>query len=405
MIYDKNQIIQFWDIYHNSIQINHYNDNNYTKIDYQNDFLKKVFRLNIMDTPIGYFDLEFNSELVLTLIYLLQYIHDHRSDTLNNIEYPEIIQDHNYLSLTSNSIRQLNIIHNYSYFKGKNESLLSVCNLCVTPMGRRFFRERLLYPSIDSNIIEKRYDFIELFQKDKFYETIQSDLRKVSDLEKSLRKMGLNLLQPNELFSDSLSFDYIIRVIHKLKENKLIMNNFDNSGIINIFIEFYNEIENTFEFQNFCIHSNIEKSYFKKDINIQLDEHNQLSNEYLQRLNLIVKRFSKLLDNSESNIKYDFDEKNGWHLYYTNKRASTFKERLKNLNDHSINVKENEKIIYFFKKMIFILIKDKMNTILSLNIIQEISKKLIIIQDKLTKLNKKQWFLSITKLYNGIIKN
>ena len=198
--YDKNQIIQFWDIYHNSIQINHYNDNNYTKIDYQNDFLKKVFRLNIMDTPIGYFDLEFNSELVLTLIYLLQYIHDHRSDTLNNIEYPEIIQDHNYLSLTSNSIRQLNIIHNYSYFKGKNESLLSVCNLCVTPMGRRLFRERLLYPSIDSNIIEKRYDFIELFQKDKFYDNVQKELKKVSDLRKVIRKMGLGLLQPGEFF-------------------------------------------------------------------------------------------------------------------------------------------------------------------------------------------------------------
>ena len=35
--YDQNQIIQYWDIYHNSIQINHYNDTNYTKIDYQNE--------------------------------------------------------------------------------------------------------------------------------------------------------------------------------------------------------------------------------------------------------------------------------------------------------------------------------------------------------------------------------
>ena len=45
-----------------------------------------------------------------------------------------------------------------------------------------------------------------------------------------------------------------------------------------------------------------------------------------------MKRFSKLLDNSENNIKYDFDDKNNWHLYCTNKRATTFKERLKNLH-------------------------------------------------------------------------
>ena len=40
-----------------------------------------------------------------------------------------------------------------------------------------------------------------------------------------------------------------------------------------------------------------------------------------------------------------------------------------------------------------------MNTIIHFNNIDEISKKLIIIQDKLIKLNKKQWFLSITKIY------
>ena len=41
-----------------------------------------------------------------------------------------------------------------------------------------------------------------------------------------------------------------------------------------------------------------------------------------------------------------------------------------------------------------------MNTILSLTIIDDISKKLIIIQNKLIKLNKDQWFFNITKIYH-----
>ena len=62
------------------------------------------------------FDLERNPELVVSYIYLLQYIHDHRADTLTNIEKPEIVINNTHLCLTSNSIRQLNVIHNYSYF-------------------------------------------------------------------------------------------------------------------------------------------------------------------------------------------------------------------------------------------------------------------------------------------------
>ena len=41
----------------------------------------------------------------------------------------------------------------------------SVCNLCVTPMGRRLFKERLLYPSINPETITERYDYIECFKK------------------------------------------------------------------------------------------------------------------------------------------------------------------------------------------------------------------------------------------------
>ena len=398
--YDHNKIIQLWDISHNSIQINHYNDPLYFKIDYQNEFLQKVYQLNIMDSAISYFDLEFNSELVISLLFLLLYVHDHRTESLTNIEKPEIIQDHNYLSLTSNSIRQLNIIHNYSYFKGKNDSLLSVCNVCVTPMGRRLFKERLLYPSIDSKIINERYNFIDLFREDYFYEIIQKDLRKVSDLEKSLRKMGLNILQPNELFSDSLSFEYVNKVIDHLKKNEIIMEKYGESDIITTFRKFHSIIENTFEFQNFSLNSVIERSYFKVGVNPQLNEYDKLTDDYLHRLTLIIKRFSKLLDNSETNIKYDFDDKNGWHIYCTNKRASTFKERLKNIHNHSIHIKENNEIIYTFQADDFSFKKkDKMNTILCIKTIDDLSKKFIIIQDKLIKLNKTQWFISISKIY------
>ena len=43
-----------------------------------------------MTTPIEHFDLEMKPELVISYIYLLQYIQDHRADTLQNIEKPQM---------------------------------------------------------------------------------------------------------------------------------------------------------------------------------------------------------------------------------------------------------------------------------------------------------------------------
>ena len=398
LLLTEEEIIQNWDINHNSIQINHYKDKLFLKLSYQNEFFQKIFNFNSMLTPIEDLDLEINNELVLSYIYLLQYINDHRAETLTNIEKPEFVKDEKYLCLTSNSIRQLNVLNNYSYFKGKNESLLSVCNLCVTPMGRRLFKERLLYPSINRDTIQKRYDCINLFKKDKFYELICKDLRKVSDLEKSLRKMGLGILQPNDFFSDSLSFDYAIKVVQSLKDNDEVLTFMDDN--IDFFEKFHNEINETFLFQNFTPSGNLEKSILKPGIHLQLDDYDKLTDDYTNILLNIVKRLSHLLDNSENSIKLDYDERFGWHLYCTNKRSTTLKERLNNIQNTSIHVKDDTKVLYSLKREDFSFKKkDKSSIIIELEIVSSISKKLIIIQDKLVRLNKEQWNLRMELIY------
>ena len=76
-------------------------------------------------------------------------------------------------------------------------------------MGRRLFKERLLYPSVDINTINKRYDYIDLFRENDLFDIVLFKLRKVSDLEKSFCKMGLNLLQRSDFFFGYSSFEYV----------------------------------------------------------------------------------------------------------------------------------------------------------------------------------------------------
>ena len=147
----KDDIITYWDIQNATLQLNHYKTKEYESIVYQNQILTKVFDI---DSPLEKLDMIHKHELSKSYVYMLQYIQDHRVDSIRNIDLPEPIDNKTNLSLTSSSVRQLNVINNYSYYKGKHESLFSICNQCGYIGGRRLLRLRLLYPSTNIQAIK-----------------------------------------------------------------------------------------------------------------------------------------------------------------------------------------------------------------------------------------------------------
>ena len=400
----KDDIINMWDIYHDSIQINHYDSYDYKKINYQNEILSKVFDIKSIISPIEYFNLENKNECRLSYIYMLQYIYEHKVDILRHIENPLEIKDNNYLSLTSNSIRQLNVINNYSYFKGKNESLLSICNNCSTSMGRRLLKERLLYPSIKTEIIQDRYDQIKLFQKDNFFENVKEKISTITDLEKLLRRMGLGLLTPNEFFTCHISYEFVSKLLPIIINNKDIFSYYkEYHQDINIFNDFLNEINNTFLFSNFNCNttpSHKERKIFKDGINDKLDQCDNLIEENINNLDLICKRLSKLLD-IDNSIKYEYNDKNNWFIYCTKKRAKLIENRLNNIKNN-INVKNEEnKIIYSFSSDDFTYkTKDTNSTIINCKVIENISKIINKNLKELSSINNKLWNEKIIYLYS-----
>ena len=400
----KDDIINMWDIYHDSIQINHYDSYDYKKINYQNEILSKVFDIKSIISPIEYFNLENKNECRLSYIYMLQYIYEHKVDILRHIENPLEIKDNNYLSLTSNSIRQLNVINNYSYFKGKNESLLSICNNCSTSMGRRLLKERLLYPSIKTEIIQDRYDQIKLFQKDNFFENVKEKISTITDLEKLLRRMGLGLLTPNEFFTCHISYEFVSKLLPIIINNKDIFSYYKEYHTdINIFNDFLDEINNTFLFSNFNCNttpSHKERKIFKDGINDKLDQCDNLIEENINNLDLICKRLSKLLD-IDNSIKYEYNDKNNWFIYCTKKRAKLIENRLNNIKNN-INVKNEEnKIIYSFSSDDFTYkTKDTNSTIINCKVIENISKIINKNLKELSSINNKLWNEKIIYLYS-----
>ena len=142
-------IMNFWDINTQNVQINHYNRRYFRRYNLSNEFLQKVFNFESQITPIEELNMFHCSQLKNSYIYMLQYIYEQKQDIIKNINYPEKINDIKHLSIAANGVRQLNVIQNYSYYKGKNESLYSICDECGFIGGKRLLKERLLYPSIE----------------------------------------------------------------------------------------------------------------------------------------------------------------------------------------------------------------------------------------------------------------
>tara|TARA_B110001469_G_scaffold71287_1_gene67775 strand:- start:2142 stop:5216 length:3075 start_codon:yes stop_codon:yes gene_type:complete len=400
----KSDVINIWDINHDSIHINHFDDQIYKRPSYQNQQLNRIFKLQNMVEPLEYFELIKKPEVTLSYIYMIIYIYQHKNDILNNIEYPIEYKNINYLSLNSNCARQLNVVSNYSYYKGKNESLYEICNICSTNMGKRLLKQRLLYPLIDPLEINKRYDLIEIIKTENLYDKLSDKLKYISDLEKMLRIMGLNLLDPYDLFSAKLSYEYVNTVLNIIDENTNVKKKYEiNLKIKEKYIKFYEKLICTFNFEDIqnVPTSQANNSLFIKGIYPEIDIVDEQIKENVKTLNCICKTLSKIIDSkNDFCVKYCNDKNEQWYLYCTNKRANTFENNLKNINKSTLNIRNGTRtILKINKEYITYKKNDKSNTILYLEEVDGISKKLKNLYRKLSKLNIEYYNLEISNIY------
>ena len=391
-----------WEINHDSICLNYFKDPIYKKITYKEQFINRIFKTNKMISSLDYLNLTHKNEMCFSYCYLLMYVEEHNEDLLNNIDYPKEQIESNNLILTSNSIKQLNIVDNYSYYKGKNESLLEICNKCLTPMGKRTLKDRLLYPLLNKNQILERYDKIELVLTNEFYKKLRDQLVYIGDIEKLSRLMSINQLQPNGLFSYYLSSNFILNIINLLKKEKINKYYKIYNKHIDNFISFYNKLKIAFNFDNITNTpiNQINKSIFNLGIDENLDFYNETSNLYKNLLKFICDKLSEIL-NIENSVKYNSD-KDKWFIYCTNKRSLSLKNNIKKIKNPIIKIpncyynliKNEYKEINIsnidYKK------KDSSSAILNLECINFISNKLFNLQKKICDLN--------VKLYDNFIK-
>lgn len=73
---------------------------------------------------------------------------------IQKIRYPLLEFEKNDMYLANHSLKQLNIISD-NQIPHKYNSVLDILNCAVTPMGRRKFKEMLLHPITNIELLEE----------------------------------------------------------------------------------------------------------------------------------------------------------------------------------------------------------------------------------------------------------
>lgn len=226
-------IIQFADLDTKSIHIIDENDNtndnsvkanNCNNQTFQKEIIMKFYE-NIADYE-SYMEsslLNENPFALKSLCFLLDFIWLHNANLTNKLQKPTFDNVTNRLLLGNHSLRQLNIV-TLGNTKGQHSSVEKLINKCVTPMGRRYLKDKILHPVTNVSYLNGQYDMIEyLIDNWDKYEFLRKKFQNIKDIEHLYRKIIFNKISPNDLFNFNQNLHTIKEIHNKLKSDKTIM--------------------------------------------------------------------------------------------------------------------------------------------------------------------------------------
>ena len=317
-----------------------------TNITFQEEFLKKIYgTVSLGNTFIEELDLE--SEYGRNaFIILLKYAIDHNRNIVNKLDKPEMYGENKYLHIGNNASLQLNIFNTSGVINGTIKSVFDVINKTSTPMGRRLLKNSLVQPLTDTNILNKRYEFIANLMENDLYIQYDDILKEVGDIERLERKMKISNLHPMEM-SSWIKYQYSIAKLFKLmdtffdynlkdigKKHDIMMNNIEKTLItedINKYL--INDITNNIFHEG--VHPEID------DIQNEIDVCNHFMDCLADKLNKFIQSNQsnqRIKGNEDINIKVESNDRDGHFLILTKRRADILEKELAKLNEIDFKV-------------------------------------------------------------------
>ena len=191
------------------------------RINNQVEYLETIHSDHGLLNVVEYLNLERMPTSTINYILLLKHIANHNEKLLINILKPTIIKTNDILLLAHDAVDQLNLLP-LNKSKLRCDSILSVINRTNTSMGKRLLQKHLTTPITDTDELNRRYNIINSLISNDVNIKI---LRRIVDLERYHRKMGIGLLDPMSFMTLDNSYENILNLIEYLRilDDKYLM--------------------------------------------------------------------------------------------------------------------------------------------------------------------------------------
>ena len=161
---------------------------------------------------------------------LLDFVYQHNPSILSKIEYASIETVDNTLHLGNHSLRQLNIVDDNRH-QGKLSSIANLLDNCKTSMGSRQLRYNLCHPTTSVVKLENIYNCTEAGLLKGRYKEIRTALTGVRDIDKSIRLLATDRLQPSGLYKLFVDLGKTRTALSHVADNPCIMGAITESGL------------------------------------------------------------------------------------------------------------------------------------------------------------------------------
>ena len=188
------------------------NIHHHKKISWQKIFLEQIYKLESNINIIEILGLEFLNWGRLSLVLLLDYVMAHQPQLVSHLSKPEIFTSDKYLYLGNRALDQLDIIPKTN----QDTCLFKIINYTKTQIGKRYLYNQLTMPLIDHNELNKRYELINILINKNHENNLIQYLEDIYDLDKLIRKLEINIINPCELYQLYISFYQINKLFEYL---------------------------------------------------------------------------------------------------------------------------------------------------------------------------------------------
>jgi len=346
----QHELIQYLELSNRNYHIKLFNKE-HNKGSIQKELFEKIYKDDFTDM---FEDLELNKYPFIrySLVSLIKFIEEHNELMIAKLKEPEFIEKEKYLYLGNNALQQLNVFHSNSTntskqdYTGKYSSLYDIINFCSTPLGKRFLKESLINPLVDSIKINNRYEMIDTFIK-KGYNEVEVYLNGINDIERLQRKIAIKSIDPIDLNKWINSMNNIINLKDYIDSNKYNLKvNYDINELKNC-LSLVNTRIKVDELSNYTINE-IETNIFKLKQHPELDELQDKINLCKNLIDIIKNKlndimFEKIKVNDV--VKVEHNERDGYFLILTKKRSEVLKKELDNIKSIKFTVGNDNLII------------------------------------------------------------